>query len=162
MTTPQTSRVTNLDELILGVKFDGAQIKDGTVPAAALAANAGGLVSGQIDHCFYIAGAQTTGVEKLAFLIGKNETIVDIRAYLETAPTTSSFIIDVNQNGTTVFTTQGNRPTIATSAHASSTTLPDIVALTAGDRITVDIDQIGSGTAGTGLFVTITTTGALT
>lgn len=109
----------------------------------------------QDTHTFFVAGAQTTGAKKLAFLAGFAGTITDIRAYLDTAPTGASFILDVNKNGTTLYTTQANRPTIAISGNASTTTLPDIVSIAAGDRVTVDIDQIGSTIAGSDLYVSI-------
>ncbi|MCL5074206.1 MAG: hypothetical protein M1136_00930 [Chloroflexi bacterium] len=105
---------------------------------------------------FYVAGAQTVGTKKAAALIGKAATITDVRAYLDTAPTGATFIVDVNINGVTAFTTQANRPTIAISGNASTTTLPDVVALAAGDRLTIDVDQIGSTVAGSDLYVTIT------
>jgi len=75
--------------------------------------------------------------------------IVRIRFALGTAPTGSSAIADVNKNGTTVYTTQANRPTIADGANDSGAgTSPDVTAFVAGDYLTVDIDQIGSTTAG--------------
>ena len=39
-------------------------------------------------------------------------TITNIRANVGTAPTGASLIVDVNHDGVTLFTTQGNRPTI--------------------------------------------------
>ena len=65
-------------------------------------------------------------------------------------------ILDVNKNGTTIFTTQGARPTIADGQRPSSTTLPAVTAVAAGDTLTIDVDQIGSGTAGSDLYVSIT------
>lgn len=64
------------------------------------------------------------------------------------APTGSALIFDVNKNATTIFTTQGNRPTIAISATTGSLAVPDVTAMAAGDVLTVDIDQIGSTYAG--------------
>jgi hypothetical protein len=137
---------SNFDNLV------AKSIRVGSVAGAevALQPNALSTLSG------FIAGAQTTGVKKMAFIAPYAGVITDIRAYLDTAPTGANFIIDVNKNGTTVFTTQGNRPTIAAAANASSTTAPDVTAVAAGDRITVDIDQIGSGTAGSDLYVSVT------
>lgn len=105
---------------------------------------------------FFIAGAQTTGAKKAAALVGVAGTIVDVRAYIDTAPVGSTFIVDVLKNGVTLFTTSGNKPTIAAAANVSSTTLPNIVSLAAGDRLSVDISQIGSGTAGSDLYVSVT------
>ena len=65
------------------------------------------------------------------------------------APTGASIIFDVNKNTTTIFTTQGNRPTIAISAtKSSSLAVPDVTSLAAGDVLTVDVDQVGSTLAG--------------
>lgn len=105
---------------------------------------------------FFVAGEQTTGAKKAAALVDHACTITGVRAYLDTAPTDASFIIDVNINGTTAFTTQANRPTILTTAKASSTTLPAVTALAAGDRLSVDVDQIGSSVAGSDLYVSVT------
>ncbi len=160
---------TGLDSLHLG----GDLTVVGTVTATGLTPSVGGIGTGNIADGavtpaklsapnaeetihFFIAGGQTTGVKKAGALVGVAGTIVDVRAYLDTAPTTSSFIIDVNKNGTTVFSTQGNRPTIAAAGNASSTTAPDVTALAAGDRLSFDIDQIGSGTAGSDLYVSVT------
>lgn len=86
-------------------------------------------------------------------------TILGITTAVNTAPTGASIICDVNKNGTTVFTTQGNRPTIAVSTNASHTgtseAVPDVTAIAAGDYLTVDIDQVGSTVAGSDLTVFI-------
>jgi uncharacterized protein YggE len=104
---------------------------------------------------FFIAGTQTAAAKKAGALMPFAGTIVGVRAYLDTAPTGSTFIADLNKNGTTMFTTQANRPTIAISGNASSTTLPDVVSLAAGDRLTFDVDQIGSSVAGADLYVSV-------
>lgn len=106
---------------------------------------------------FFSAGVQTTGTRKSERLIGVGgATIIDVRAYLETAPVGSSFIVDVNKNGISIFTTQANRPTVLAAANASSTTPPDVLSLSGGDRLSFDVDQIGSGTAGSDLTVSVT------
>ena len=104
----------------------------------------------------FVAGVQTTGVRKSEFIAGTSGTIADVRAYLETAPTVSTFIVDVMKNGVTMFTTSANRPIVGIGANASSTILPDILTFVAGDRIRFDIIQIGSGVAGSDLALTIT------
>lgn len=116
----------------------------------------------RVPYNFFSAGVQTAGVKKAGTIVGFVGRVVDVRAYLDTPPTGSTFIIDVNKNGTTIFTTQGNRPTIAIGANASSTTAPDVAAaaVAAGDRLSYDVDQIGSGTAGSDLYLTISVTAA--
>jgi hypothetical protein len=130
--------------------FGAVQIGDGYTNPQSLLPNNG--------ECFaqLITGAQTTGTEKLGFLMPVAGTVVDVRAYLSTAPTGSSFIVDLMKNGTTMFTTSANRPTIAAGTNASSTTLPDVVSVAPGDRLRMDVIQVGSGTAGSNLYFAVT------
>ena len=103
---------------------------------------------------WFFSGALSTGAKKDAALLGKAGTITDVRAYLDTPGTGTSTIVDVNKNGTTIFTTQAYRPTIAVSANASSATAPDVTSVVAGDRLSVDVDQLGTGAAD--LYVSVT------
>lgn len=82
-------------------------------------------------------------------------TIQGVRAAVGTAPDGDDLIVDVNKGGTTVYTTQGNRPTISDGNTSGSETTPDVTAVSEGDLVTVDIDQIGSSTAGSDLVVVI-------
>ena len=84
-----------------------------------------------------------------------NLTIVTVRASLGVSPVGASVIVDVHKNGTTIFTTQANRPTIAASGNVSDLEVPDVTALTSTDYLTVDVDQIGSTTAGSYLTVVV-------
>lgn len=96
----------------------------------------------------------TTGTQRLP--IDGTYTIVGTRLMAGTAPTGSALIVDINKNGTTIYSTQGNRPTIADGANAGGPgTTPDVTALAAGDYLTVDIDQIGSSVAGADLTVSV-------
>jgi protein involved in polysaccharide export with SLBB domain len=56
-------------------------------------------------------------------------------------------VFDVHKNGTTIFTTQGNRPTITTGNTVSASATPDVTTLAAGDKLTVDVDSIGGPAA---------------
>jgi hypothetical protein len=83
-------------------------------------------------------------------------TIIGVNITVGTAPTGATAIFDVNLNGTTIYTTTGNRPTIAISgtesteaaapSDASDPVVPWVVVN--GDLISLDCDQIGSSTAG--------------
>jgi hypothetical protein len=81
--------------------------------------------------------------------------IVSVEATVGTAPTGTSLIVDVHKNGTTIFTTQSARPTIAASAFSSGAATPAVTTMAAGDYFTVDIDQIGATVAGSDLIVII-------
>lgn len=82
-------------------------------------------------------------------------SIVSVRASLGLAPAGSLVIVDVNKNGTTIFTTQANRPAIAAGGHVSAQKTSDVTALTTADYLTVDVDQIGSTTPGAHLTVIV-------
>ena len=74
---------------------------------------------------------------------------------VDTAPTGADLIIDVNKNDTTVYTTQANRPRITAGSKTGTGVTPDITAIAKGDKITVEIDQVGSTVAGGNLSVTV-------
>jgi hypothetical protein len=102
------------------------------------------------EATFKIAGVLTTGVgaTKLWNDSGATWTISSIRATVETAPSGGSVVVDVNKNGTTLFTTQGNRPTISTGNTTSGkVTAIDVTSVADGDYLTVDIDTINSPAA---------------
>jgi hypothetical protein len=82
-------------------------------------------------------------------------TILEITACTHTAPAGASAILDINKNGTTIFTTQANRPTVAAGSTTGTVGTPEVVDFADGDVFTVDCDQIGSSTAGTGFTVAI-------
>jgi hypothetical protein len=91
------------------------------------------------------------------YLLRKSGSIVGVDATVSTAPTGSSLIVDVNKNGTTIFTTQANRCAVAAGSNANvSTAIPDVTAFSARDYLTVDIDQVGSTVAGADLVVQVT------
>ena len=105
-----------------------------------------------------VAGAQTVGADKIGFVMPEAGDLRTVHAYLGTVNTGATFIVDVNKNGTTVFTTQTRRPTIAAGAATKSAEsgVIEVTSLAKGDRVTVDVDQVGSTVAGTNLSVTIT------
>lgn len=87
---------------------------------------------------------------------GATWTITGVRASVGTAPTGASVIVDVNVDGTTIFTTQGNRPTIAVSTSTSGlVTNMNTTSVATGSYLTVDIDQIGSTVTGADLCVQV-------
>lgn len=82
-------------------------------------------------------------------------TIIGVSAAVN-FPSTSAIILDVNKNGTTIFTTQANRPQIASSAYAAAeVTNMEVTSIGTGDYLTVDIDATGSYFTGNDLTVMI-------
>lgn len=93
------------------------------------------------------------GTTRLYNKFGRTLTIYSVWASVGTAPTGASLIVDVNKVGTTIFTTQSNRPTIAVSTFFDDTPQPDVNTWADGDYLTFDVDQVGSTAAGADLAV---------
>lgn len=109
----------------------------------------------QVPLTLFAAGALTAAADKARVKCPVAGTIVGIYTSVLTAPTGAAILVDVNKAGTTLFTTQANRPSIAISGNDSAVAVPDVTTVAAGDVLTVDVDQIGSGTAGSNLLVAI-------
>lgn len=100
--------------------------------------------------------ALTTGTAKITFRMPYAMTVTAVRAALVTSQTSGSiFTVDINEAGTTILSTkltidntEKTSTTAATAPVISDTSLADDA------EITVDIDQIGDGTA-KGLKVTL-------
>jgi hypothetical protein len=108
---------------------------------------------------FAAVGTLAVGTDKAPTLLAPcTLTITKVKLVVKTAPTGAAIIVDVNKNGTTIFTTQGNRPQIAAGATTGDSGTPDVTALAETDKLTVDIDQVGSGTAGADLTVEVVCT----
>lgn len=101
------------------------------------------------------SGELAVGTTKAFVPAPFNIAITKVKAQVLTAPTGSDLIIDVNVNGTSIYTTQVNRPTIASGDTTVEATLPDNVSISENDMITIDIDQVGSTVAGASLAVTV-------
>lgn len=105
---------------------------------------------------FSSAGALTVKTGTSRFPIkGGTFTIVSVAAMVGTAPTGASVLVDVNKNGTTIFGTAANRPTIAAGSNSATVGTHSVTTVTTGDYLTVDVDQIGSTVAGSDLTVVI-------
>ena len=96
----------------------------------------------------FLTGVASTGTKKDGFIAPCNLTLSFVSIYSDVAPVGANLIIDINKNGTTMFTTQANRPKVLDGENAGADAVPDITAIAKGDRIDFDIDQIGSTTPG--------------
>jgi hypothetical protein len=97
-----------------------------------------------------------TGTAKVTFRMPWAATLTGVRLNVNTAPTGSALIVDVNEGGASVF---GTLPQID---DGDTTSVGSVVApvisdstLAADAEITVDIDQVGSSAAGKGLKVAL-------
>jgi len=83
-------------------------------------------------------------------------TLTGVRANVNTAPTGSTIIIDINEGGSTILSTKLSiDASEKTSTTAASAAVISDAALADDAEITIDFDQVGSTIAGKGVKVTL-------
>jgi len=96
----------------------------------------------------------TVGTAKVTFRCPFAFTITGVSASVNTAPVGSTIIVDINEAGSTCLSTKLSiDASEKTSTSAASAAVVSDTTIAADAEITVDIDQIGSSTAGKGLKV---------
>jgi len=100
--------------------------------------------------------ALTTGTGKVTFRMPYAMTLTGVRCSLTTAQTSGSILtVDINDSGTTILSTKLTIDnTEKTSTTATTAAVISDTALADDAEITIDIDQIGDGTA-KGLKITL-------
>ncbi len=94
----------------------------------------------------------TTGTAKITFRMPFPADLFGVRANLTEAPTGSALVVDINENGVSVLSTKLSIDAgEETSVTAATPAVISDAALADDAKITADIDQIGSTTAGKGL-----------
>jgi hypothetical protein len=108
-----------------------------------------------IVACSDESTALTTGAAKVTFRMPYNMKLTDVRASVGTAPTGATIIVDINEGGSTILSTELTID--ATEKTSTTASVPVVISdddLADDAEITIDIDQIGSTIAGAGLKVT--------
>lgn len=134
----------------------------GTASLRTLGTGAAQAAAGNHSHTVTLevplsrTGTLTVLAGSAKFPVGASCTVVGVRLAVGTAPTGADLIVDLNKNGTTIFTTQANRPRItAGQSSGGPGSAPDVASLAAGDLLSLDVDQVGSTVAGADLTVVI-------
>ena len=119
----------------------------------------GNMIDGLSVEIGYAISDETsdleTGTAKVTFQMPYAMTLTDVRANVSTAPTGSTLIIDINDGGTSIMTTNKLSIDAGETSSETAATPPTITdsALADDAIITIDIDQIGSTAAGAGAIV---------
>jgi len=95
-----------------------------------------------------------TGTDKVYFRMPYAGTLLAVRASVNTAPTGSTLIVDINEAGSTILSTKLSID--ASETTSTTAAVPAVIsdsALADDAEITIDIDQVGSTVAGKGLKV---------
>lgn len=119
------------------------------------------LIGPPAEYVFIVACSDetsnlTAGTAKASFVIPFAGTLTAVEANVNTAPTGSSLVVDINEAGVSVLSTKLSIDTGETSS--STAAVPAVIsdsALAAGSVISIDIDQIGSTIPAAGLKVTL-------
>jgi hypothetical protein len=155
------------------IEGGGLQMKETTTPTAKT--NYGQIYTKSDNHLYFQDGANTekkiteeiiciacsdestnltTGSAKVTFHMPFAMTLTDVKATCTVAPVGATLTVDINEAGSTILSTkltidanEKTSSTAATAAVISDSALADDAV------ITIDIDQIGSSTAGKGLKV---------
>lgn len=90
-----------------------------------------------------------------SYVVPRACTISFVFIHCKTTGSADNTIIDIHLNGVTIFTTQGNRPSLAynDADKVAKSGVPDIVDLVEGDVLTCDIDAIAVGSEGLSVVV---------
>lgn len=126
-----------------------------TIPASDindLQSQINGLSGGGANPAFYLEGNMYVATNIQYRLMAKAATIVKVYAHIITAPSGADLQIDINLDGTTIFSTPF---AIADGANSANSTALATTSLTAGQYFSIDIDQVGSSTAGANLMIAI-------
>ena len=126
--------------------------------AATAAAQAALLSTGLPEAIMLDVGDEgtnlATGNAKKTFRMPFAMTLTAVRASVNTAPVGSTVIVDINEGGVTILSTKLSiDASELTSTTAATPAVISDTALASDAEITIDIDQVGSGTPGKGLKV---------
>lgn len=101
---------------------------------------------------------ESTGTDKGVFSFAPSVagTIDEVYLMAKTAPgTDKTLTVDVNKGGTTIFTTQENRPSLVDTATEATSGTPDVTTFVKNDIFTIDVDVSTATTAVADVIVLI-------
>lgn len=150
MPTPSGLPFPSSGYALTGAEVTLVELADGSVVQTTLA-DIAALASAQCIAiaCSDEATALAAGTGKVTFRMPYAMTLTAVRASLTTAQASGSvFTVDINEAGTTILSTKLTIDnTEKTSTTAAAAAVISDTALADDAEITIDIDQIGDGTA---------------
>ena len=143
------------------------RVGDGDMEKTLYDADGDGLIDaiggggGGGDFVHNVDGVLSVAAGVAAFVASKSITINKVYLYGFTLGASSNTIVDIHLNGTTIFTTQGNRPSLAynDADHVAVSGAPELTSLVTGDVLTMDIDQVAVGSSGLTVVVSLSVAG---
>jgi hypothetical protein len=113
------------------------------------------IMCGETNGIYDLTTSLTVGTGKSYFRAPFPMVIQQVRAHLAVAATGSDFIVDININGASIFTTTELTIDNGEKTSATADTVYNLTTFYIPDyaEITVDVSQIGSSIAGAGLQI---------
>jgi hypothetical protein len=110
----------------------------------------------KVTYTFYghsISQATGQGIPK-TIVVDRNCKVKEVYLQVETAPGSGKTLtIDINNGGTTIFTTQANRPSITGTNTTGVSLAPDLPDIYENDEITMDVDTHDGSAAKLSVYV---------
>jgi len=108
------------------------------------------------ERLFSKAGTAVVAAGISRWYAPENVTVTNVITSAGLAPTgTVPLICDVKKNGTTLFTSGVNRPSIAPGTNADLSSVPAVTFVAQGDYLTADIVQVGDSFPGSDVNIQI-------
>lgn len=102
----------------------------------------------------FLSGTLSVKVWEIEWVAPVGFTIVNATGRVATAPTGAALIVDIRDSGTSIFATDGDRINIAAGQQEDTTSTVNH-AVDAGDVLTFEVLQIGSGVAGADMTIVL-------
>jgi len=102
----------------------------------------------------FLEGTLSVKVWEIEYVAAVDFTLKNVTGRVNTAPTGANLICDVRDNGASIFLNQTEMVNIAAAAYSDTSATKDH-ALSAGDILTFEVEQIGSGAAGADLMLVL-------
>jgi hypothetical protein len=96
---------------------------------------------------FTIGGALSVGPRSIPMPVLRAGKLTAVATGIGASPVGGRVVADIHLNGTTIFTDQGNRPTIMAGESVSDVVFPDVQDVVPGDVLTFHVDEIGVAVA---------------
>jgi hypothetical protein len=135
---PSTTRLTGLEYATRYVAISGGKMTRFRTHASAISSASKML---PLQHL----GTLAVGDGAVVYTMPFKGSIVAVSATVGTAPVGAAVIVDLKLNGSLMFTTTANRPTIAAGGTVSDEMTPDVTKFARGDQVRLYIAQTGSG-----------------
>lgn len=132
------------NKIVAGSNIGVTVLNDGAYETLEVSIS-GVQVTNKFVMTFGFSGDITAGTGKTRLFAPYSGIIDGIFSTIYTTSTSGNLLVDINKNGTTIFTNQANRVTILEGEQNDLNRIPDITSFNMNDVFTMDRDTVPSG-----------------